>query len=430
MSNPYKNAVKQLEDVAKHINLQGSSLEELKTPKKVHRADLKVKMDNGKIKTFKAFRSQHNDAVGPHKGGIRFHQQVSEDEVKALSIWMTIKCSVVGIPLGGGKGGVIVDPKKLSQGELERLSRAYMKFLYKHIGSWVDVPAPDVNTNPQIMAWMLDEYEKLTGRQEPGVITGKPIELGGSKGRGVATGLGGFYVTERLAKAKKLNKKQTKVAIQGYGNAAYWYAHFMRKAGYKIVAVSDSKGGIYKATGMDPVGVMKHKEKTGSVVGFKGSKEITNEELLELKVDVLAPAALENVIDKNNARNIKAKYIIELANGPVTPEADEILHKRGVIDLPDVLCNAGGVTVSYFEWVQNNMGYYWGEKEVYDKLKVIMDRAFDEMWALYSQGKTGKRLSTNAIQHSVIPREGLTPRLAAYIKSVARVVEAMKLRGR
>ena len=419
MSNPYKNAVKQLEDVAKHIDLQGETLEELKYPKKVHRADLKVKMDppshkasEGQVryKTFKAFRSQHNDAVGPYKGGIRFHQDVTEDEVKALSMWMTIKCSVVGIPLGGGKGGVIVDPKKLSKGELERLSRAYVQAFYKHLGAKKDVPAPDVNTTPEIMAWMLDEYEKLIGKKEPGMITGKPVEKGGSKGRGVATGLGGFYVTERLAKVKKLNKKQTTVAIQGYGNAAYWYAVYMRKAGYKIVAVSDSKGGIYKTSGINPEGVMKHKEKTGSVVGFEGSKEITNQELLELKVDILAPAALENVIDKNNVSRVKAKYIIELANGPVTPEADEILHKNGVIDLPDVLCNAGGVTVSYFEWVQNNKGQYWEEEEVFEKLKVIMDKAFDEMWEVYMDKK-------------------VTPRLAAYIKSVSRVVEAMKLRG-
>ncbi len=410
MSNPYKNAVKQLEDVAKYIDLKGPSLEELKCPKMVHRADLRVKMDNGKTKIFKAYRSQHNDAVGPYKGGIRFHQQVTEDEVKALSVWMTIKCSVVGIPYGGGKGGVIVDPKKLSQGELERLSRAYMKFLYKHIGSWVDVPAPDVNTNPQVMAWMLDEYEKLTGRHEPGVITGKPVELGGSKGRGVATGLGGFYVTERLAKFKKLNKKQTTVAVQGYGNAAYWYAHFMRKAGYKIVAVSDSKGGIFKASGINPEEVLKHKRETGSVVGFKGSREVSNGDLLELEVDVLAPAALENVITKDNAEKVKARYIVELANGPVTPEADKTLHERGVVDLPDVLCNAGGVTVSYFEWVQNNMGYYWEEKEVFEKLKVIMDKSFDEVWRVYQERQ-------------------VTPRLAAYIKSVTRVVEAMRLRG-
>jgi len=283
---------------------------------------------------------------------------------------------------------------------------------------------------------MLDEYEKLTDRHEPGVITGKPIELGGSKGRGVATGLGGFYVTERLAKVKKLNKKSIKVAIQGFGNAAYWYAHFMKKAGYKIVAVSDSKGGIYKSEGTVPSDLLRYKRETGSVVGFKGSKEISNEELLELKVDILAPAALENQITKDNASRVKAKYIVELANGPVTPEADAILHKNRVIDLPDVLCNAGGVTVSYFEWVQNNMGYYWEEAEVFEKLKIIMDKAFDEMWALYSQGNpkfAGQgRLkdSTNDIRHLTIDREGVTPRLAAYIKSVTRVVEAMKLRGR
>lgn len=413
MSNPYKNAVKQLEEVAKYIDLQGSSLEVLKCPKRVHRADLRVKMDNGKTEIFKAFRSQHNDAVGPYKGGIRFHQDVTEDEVKALSMWMTIKCSVVGIPYGGGKGGVIVDPKKLSQGELERLSRVYMKAFYKHLGVWKDVPAPDVNTTPQIMAWMLDEYEKLTGRHEPGVITGKPIELGGSKGRGVATGLGGFYVTERLWEIRKgatLPKAKTTVAIQGYGNAAYWYADYMNKAGYKIVAVSDSKGGIYKTEGCDPTVLMEHKKKTGSVVGFEGSKEISNGDLLELKVDILAPAALESVITKENAAKVKAKYIIELANGPVTPEADDILHKMGVVVLPDVLCNAGGVTVSYFEWVQNNMGYYWEEKEIFSKLKVIMDKAFDEMWALYSQGKTAfagqGRLkdSTNDIRHLTIGR--------------------------
>lgn len=409
MSNPYKNAVKQLEDVAKYINLQGSSLEELKYPKNVYKDDIKIKMDNGKYKSFKAFRFQHNDAVGPFKGGIRFHQNVTEDEVKALSIWMTIKCSVVGIPYGGGKGGVIVNPKELSEGELERLSRAYMKAFYKYLGSRKDVPAPDVNTTPQIMAWMLDEYEKLTNRHEPGVITGKPLELGGSKGRGVATGLGGFYVTEKLAKKKKLNKKQTTVAIQGFGNAAYWYAYFMRKAGYKIVAVSDSKGGILTTAGCDPTVLMEYKKNTGSVMGFKGSKEISNEELLELKVDILAPAALENQITKDNAKKVRAKYIVEVANGPVTPEADKILHERGVMVLPDVLCNAGGVTVSYFEWVQNNMGYYWEEKEVFAKLKVIMDRAFDEMWEVY---------------HS----DTMTPRLAAYIKSVSRVVRAMKLR--
>lgn len=415
INNPYKNAVKQLNEVAKYIEIKKEILEELKSPKKVYRAVIKIKMDNGKYKSFKAFRSQHNDAIGPFKGGIRFHPGVTEDEVKALSMWMTWKCSVVGIPYGGGKGGVIVNPKELSEKELERLSRAYMKAFYKYLGLWKDVPAPDVNTTPQIMAWMLDEYEKLTNRHEPGVITGKPLELGGSKGRGVATGLGGFYVTEKLAKKKKLNKKQTTVAIQGFGNAAYWYAYFMRKAGYKIVAVSDSKGGILTTAGCDPTVLMEYKKNTGSVVGFEGLKEISNEELLELRVDILAPAALENQIVKDNAKRVKAKYIIELANGPVTPEADKILDDRGVMVLPDVLCNAGGVTVSYFEWVQNNTGYYWEEEEVFTKLKAIMDRAFDELWALYSQDTTMNRVR-------------ITPRLATYIKSVSRVVEAMRLR--
>ena len=386
MNNPYKNAVKQLETVAKYIEIDKKTLEQLKSPKKVHRADIKVKMDNGKLKTFKAFRSQHNDAVGPHKGGIRFHPNVSEDEVKALSMWMTWKCSVVGIPYGGGKGGVICDPKSMSEGELQRLSRAYMRAMYKNFGSWKDVPAPDVNTTPQIMAWMVDEYEKLTGRHEPGVITGKPLELGGSLGRTEATGLGGFYVLEQLAKVKKLNKKKTTIAVQGVGNVGFWFIEFAKKAGYQVVAWSNSKGGEYKG------------------------KKITNEQLLELAVDVLVPAALENVITKENVNRVKAKYIIEMANGPVTPEADEVLHSKGIISIPDVLANAGGVTVSYFEWVQNNMGYYWEKDEVFKKLKVIMDRAFSEVWQIY---KT-KRVN---------------PRMAAYILAVDRVVKAMKLRG-
>ncbi|MBU1322871.1 Glu/Leu/Phe/Val dehydrogenase [Patescibacteria group bacterium] len=387
-NNPYQNAVKQLETVAKYLNLQGRILEELKCPKRVIKADLKVKMDNGKYQIFKAFRSQHNDAVGPHKGGIRFHPNVSEDEVKALSMWMTWKCSVVGIPYGGAKGGIICDPKTMSEGELERLSRAYIRAIAKYIGPWKDVPAPDVNTSGREMAWMVDEYEKITGKHEPGVITGKPVEMGGSLGRTEATGLGGFYVLEQLRKTWKgrILPKNITIAVQGVGNVGSWFIEFAKKAGYQIVAWSNSKGGEYQ------------------------NKKITNEELLELAVDVLVPAALENVITKENVNRVRAKYIIEMANGPVTPEADEILHKKGIISIPDVLANAGGVTVSYFEWCQNNMGYYWEKEEVFKKLKVIMDKAFREVWRIYQTKK-------------------VNPRMAAYILAVDRVVKTMKMRG-
>jgi len=395
MNNPYQNAVKQLETVAKYIKIDKKILGQLKSPKRVIKADLKIKLDSGKTAIFKAFRSQHNDAIGPYKGGIRFHPNVSEDEVKALSMWMTWKCSVVGIPYGGAKGGVICDPKNMSVGELERLSRAYIRAIAKYIGPWKDVPAPDVNTSGREMAWMVDEYEKIVGKHEPGVITGKPVEMGGSLGRTEATGLGGFYVLEQLRKTWKgaTLPKNITIAVQGVGNVGYWFIEFAKKAGYQVVAWSNSKGGEYKR------------------------EKITNEQLLELPVDVLVPAALENQITKENAAKIKARYIIEMANGPVTPEADEILHRRGIISIPDVLANAGGVTVSYFEWCQNNMGYYWGKEEVFSKLKVIMDKAFGEVWEIY----TSEKLKTK--------NEKLTPRMAAYILAVDRVVKALRLRS-
>lgn len=400
MSNdPFVNAQKQIDNVAEYLNIDSQTLAKIKQPDRVLKADLKIKMDNGKTRVFKAFRSQHNNACGPYKGGIRFHMNVSESEVKALSTWMSWKCSTVGIPYGGGKGGIIVDPKSLSAAELERLSRAYMRAFYKHFGAWKDVPAPDVNTSGVEMSWMLDEYEKLTGRQEPGMITGKPLELGGSQGRTEATGLGGFYILEQLTKVKKLAKKKTTIAVQGVGNVGYYFAYFARKAGYKVVALSNSKGAVYQTNGLDPDKFSQYKQ------------NLTNEALLELPVDILVPAALENQITGQNAAKIRAKYIIEMANGPVTPEADEILYKKGIVSLPDVLCNAGGVTVSYFEWVQNNMGYYWEKAEVFAKLKAIMDKAFSQVWQVYSRKK-------------------VNPRLAAYILAVDRVVKAMKLRGR
>ncbi|MBU2051855.1 Glu/Leu/Phe/Val dehydrogenase [Patescibacteria group bacterium] len=389
LNDPFTNAQKQIDAVAKHLKIDKSTLTKLKTPDRVLKADLKIKLDNGKVQTFKAFRSEHNNARGPYKGGIRYHFNVSKSEVKALSTWMTWKCATVGIPFGGAKGGIIVDPKILSQGELERLSRAYMRAFYKYFGAWKDVPAPDVNTGGAEMSWMLDEYEKLVGHQEPGMITGKPLELYGSQGRTEATGLGGFYVLEQLRQIWKdrILPKNTTIAVQGIGNVGYWFIEFAKKAGYQVVAWSNSKGGEYKR------------------------EKITNEELLELPVDILVPAALENVITKDNAGKVKAKYILEMANGPVTPEADEILHKKGIVSLPDVLCNAGGVTVSYFEWVQNNAGYYWTKADVFAKLKAIMDQSFKAVWQIYTSKK-------------------VNPRLAAYILAVDRVVQAMRLRGR
>jgi len=430
MSNPYKNAVKQLEQIAKILKLDKKTVNQLKKPKKLIKADLKVKMDNGRTKTFKAFRSQHNDAKGPYKGGIRFHPQVTEDEVKALSIWMTWKCSVVGIPYGGGKGGVICDPKQMSQAEIQRLSREYMKAIAPHIGPWVDVPAPDVNTNSQIMAWLIDEYIKIQDKKEKNMkwknmgvnpiatITGKPLELGGSQGRTEATGQGGVYVLVELAKKINLKPKQTTIAVQGFGNVGYWFSKLAHDLGYKIVAISDSKGGAYIKSGIDPDCALACKQKTGTVTKCsknskckKDMKIITNEELLELKVDVLVPAALENVITKENAKNIKAKAIIEIANGPITPEADKILAKKKIINVPDVLSNAGGVTVSYFEWVQNLAGYYWEKTEVNQKLETIMKIAFSEWW------NKMKELKVN-------------PRMGAYAVAVDRVVKAMKIRGK
>lgn len=411
MNNPYKNAVIQLEQVGKLLGLEKSTVEILSVPQKLHTSVLSIMMDDGSEKRFQAFRSQHNDAHGPFKGGIRFHPQVSEDEVKALSMWMTWKCSVVGIPYGGAKGGVVVDPKSLSHSELERLSRAYMRFVEPFIGSWVDVPAPDVNTTPEIMGWMLDEFEKVKGVHQPGTLTGKPLFLGGSEGRTEATGLGGFYVLEKLVQELKMKKGTVTLAIQGLGNVGYWFAYFASKAGYLIAALSDSKGGIYNPKGLDLDAVMEHKRTTGSLAGFSGSKVISNEELLGLPVTILVPAALENVVNEKSAATVQAMAIVEMANGPVTPEADVVLRQKGIVSVPDVLANAGGVTVSYFEWVQNNMGYYWDKEDVFSKLKIIMDKAFDQTW-------------------SMLHSQNVSMRMAAYMGSVERVVAAMRLRGR
>ena len=419
--NPHQQSVRQLEQVADLLRDQyqdsvefNQVIEKLKSPNQIIEGEIEVKMDDGSTKKFKAFRSQHNNARGPYKGGIRFHHNVSKEEVMALSTWMTWKCAVTGIPYGGGKGGVIVDPKKLSPKELQSLSRAYAEFIADYIGPWVDVPAPDVNTTPQIMAWMIDAYEGyLKANNRPlqenplATFTGKPLGLGGSAGRTEATGLGGFFVFEKLVKKLGFeNNSDVTVAIQGFGNVGYWFAYHAHQAGYKVVAVSDSKGGIYVEDGLDPVVTFKYKQEQGKLPG----KVITNEELLELDVDILVPAALENVITKDNAANIKAKAILELANGPTSPEADQILADNGVIMVPDVLANAGGVTVSYFEWAQNLQGYYWTEEEVISKLQPLMEDAFEKMWLMKES-------------------EQVSGRMATYMTAVKRVVDTMLLRG-
>ncbi len=410
MNNPFENALTQLQRAASVMNLDSKIHEKLQSPKKVHTADITITMDNGSTKTFPAWRSQYNDALGPFKGGIRYHPGVTEDEVKALSFWMTMKCAVVGLPLGGGKGGVIVNPKELSETELEQLSRGYVRAFYQHLGPTKDVPAPDVYTNGQIMAWMLDEYEKLVGKHAPGMITGKPLSLGGSRGRDKATAQGGVFVLLETVKKMEMNPAETTVAIQGFGNAGAHMAELLSAAGFKIVATSDSKGAIVYDSGLDIVALTEYKEKTGSVINFNGAQTITNEELLTMAVDILVPAALENQITADNAGNIKAKMIVELANGPTTPEADEILFKNNIVVVPDILANAGGVTVSYFEQVQNASNYYWTDEEVMEKLKKIMIAGFEGVW-------------------STKEKYTIDLRTAAFVTALERVSAAMKARG-
>lgn len=393
----FTNAMEQLSKAAKIINLEPEIYEELKRPERLLSFAVPVKMDNGEVKNFTAWRSQYNNARGPYKGGIRYHPNVSEDEVKALSFWMTVKCAVAGIPMGGGKGGVIVNPKDLSAGELERLSRGYVQQIWQYLGSDKDVPAPDVYTTPQIMAWMLDEFEKLSGRADPGMITGKPLEQGGSEARSYSTAQGAVYVTRELAVKMNFTPAQTSVAIQGFGNAGAHMADILSQMGFKITAVSDSKGGVYNEAGLNVPELIKHKEDQGSVVGFAGTKNVSNGELLELPVDILVPAALENQITLENADKIKAKAIVELANGPTTPEADEIFKKRGIVVVPDVLANAGGVTVSYFEWEQNVKNEHWSEAEVLSKLEKIMVEAFNDIWAAKEKYNTDLRTAAFAL---------------------------------
>jgi len=378
--NAFENAMQQLDNAAKIIKLDEKVHQALKRPQKIIEVSLPVKMDNGSLRFFDGYRVQYNNWRGPYKGGIRFFPEVDKDEVKALSFWMTIKCAVLDLPLGGGKGGVTINPKELSKKELENLSRAYAQALYNDIGPNKDVPAPDVYTTPQIMAWMADEYSKIKKRKTPGVITGKPIEAGGSEGRNIATAQGGFYLVKHIMEMEQRKPENQTVAIQGFGNAGSVMAQLCHKDGLKVVAVSDSKGGIYKKDGLDIKKVIEHKKQTGSVQNFEGAENISNEKLLELDVQFLIPAALENQITKKNADKIQANIIIELANGPITPEADIILFEKGINIVPDVLANAGGVTVSYFEWYQNVNNEKWNEKKVLEKLKPKMIKNYDQVF--------------------------------------------------
>lgn len=400
-NDPFLNAQTQIRKVSEVIELDKGLLEVLLNPQRVLEVKLPLRMDSGELKVLTAYRSQHNNALGPFKGGIRFHQNVSIEEVKALSTWMTWKCAAADLPLGGGKGGIIVDPKELSKKELERLSRAYARAIADIIGEDKDVPAPDVNTDGEIMGWMLDEYEQVIQRKSPATFTGKTLLDEGSKGRTEATGYGGVYVMQELLKQLSIEVPQT-IAIQGFGNVGYYFAELAYQLGHKIVAISDSKGGVYSASGIDPVAAMDFKNREGRLLGLPNTKEISNEELLELSVDVLVPSALENVITDANVERIKAKLIIEMANGPITPTADEVLFKKGILSVPDIIANAGGVTVSYFEWEQNKKGEKWGKEEVLGKLSSKITKAFNDTYAKMKELGTNMRVAAYAIAVSKV----------------------------
>jgi len=409
--NPFAIAQKQLDMAAEVMQLEPALHEFLRWPVRELHVTLPVRMDDGSTEIFHGFRVQYNDSRGPTKGGLRFHPHETIATVRALAAWMTWKTAVMDIPLGGGKGGIICNPKVMSPSELERLSRAYIRQVGRILGEDMDIPAPDVYTTPQIMAWMMDEYSFMRGYNVPGVITGKPLPLGGSAGRGDATARGGMYCIREAAKRLGIKTEGATMAIQGFGNAGQYAALLGPELlGAKIVAVSDSKGGVYNPKGLDPKALLAHKNDTGSVADFPGADAVSNVELLELNVDILTPAALENQITRDNAPKIKAKISAELANGPTTLDADEILHENNVYVLPDFLCNAGGVTVSYFEQVQNAYGYYWKEAQVHQLLDEKMTDAFTAVANTADQYKVNNRV-------------------AAYVVSVGRVAEACKLRG-
>ena len=411
----FDNALAQFDRAAKTIKLTNDQIELIREPRRITEVKLPIRMDDGSIKSFKGYRVQHSVARGPAKGGIRFHPEVCLDEVKALAFWMTFKCAVVGIPMGGGKGGVIVDPRELSMGEMERLSRRYFAEMIDLFGPDRDIPAPDVNTNPQVMAWFMDTYSMHhRGDYIPSVVTGKPLDLGGSAGRESATAQGMVFCALQAAEHLKLNLSDTTVAIQGYGNAGSFAARLLHDQGCTIQAISDVDGAFYCKAGIDPIVAVEHIQKHKSLKGFEMSAKVEKLEdpmkLLELPVDILIPAALENQITKKNARRVKAKVIAECANGPCTPEADDILEKKGTFIIPDILCNAGGVAVSYLEWVQNRMGYYWTNERVQEDLENMINQAF-------------KTVVETSLKYKV------PMRTAAFIVSIQRVVKASELRG-
>jgi glutamate dehydrogenase len=398
-----------IQDALNKLGYDEAMFELLKEPMRMMEVRIPIKMDDGKVKVFTGYRAQHNDAVGPTKGGIRFHPDVTIDEVKALSIWMTLKAGIVDLPYGGGKGGIICDPRQMSMGELERLSRGYVRALSQIMGPTKDIPAPDVFTNSQIMAWMMDEYSHIDEFNSPGFITGKPIVLGGSQGRDRATALGVTYIIEEAAKKRNIDLKGARIVIQGFGNAGSFLSKFLHDAGAKIIGISDAYGALHDPNGLDIDYLLDRRDSFGTVTTLF-ENTISNKELLELECDILVPAAIENQITAENAHNIKANIIVEAANGPTTSEATKILFERGVLLVPDVLASAGGVTVSYFEWVQNNQGYYWTEEEVNTKMYKKMTEAFENIY-------------------TVATTRNINMRLAAYMVGVRKTAEAARFRG-
>jgi glutamate dehydrogenase (NAD(P)+) len=408
--NPFRISQIQFDLAAEYLKLDPGLRQVLRTPKRVLEVSIPTKMDNGQLKVFTGYRVQHNVARGPAKGGIRYHPNVTLDEVKALAAWMTWKTATVNIPYGGGKGGVICDPKRMSKSELERMTRRYTSEILPIIGPERDIPAPDVYTDSQTMAWIMDTYSMTVGYSALGVVTGKPVSLGGSQGRNEATARGCLYVAEEACRVKKISLRGATVAVQGYGNAGSIAARLFAEKKAKIIAISDTRGGVFNSRGIDPMKALRYKERSGTVVGMPGASRISNDDLLALKCDILIPAALENVITLHNADQIKAKIIAEAANGPTTPHADEVLARKGIMVLPDILANAGGVTVSYFEWAQDLQGYFWQENEVNARLEVVMKRAFHDV-------------------HETMRKYHTHMRAAAYILAVGRVADATTVRG-